>query len=659
MTTGGNAGRGRRVLSLATGVFMLVLVGTVLLELSTGTPPTFWHWVLLIVGGSLLAAAATLPRWNWRVPDWVRWRRALAWLSIAVVVIGGAAVLVVFVRDPYGPVLVWWRGCPRPVELRVATSPESLAPFQEVADSYERSTAADHGGCQTVNLFVYAVPFEGGGAGLLTSLPGGWPDEQALIRWPRPDVWLADSGFEVARLRAEVTGELVRLVGQREIGWTPLVVGVPPGVAGSLSERRTELSWVQVLGLMLPDRQPRFDLVRPAPGVSVAGKATISAIYANAELDHGEIERRIAVSLDRGAYPQGDELAVLCRHRQRTDHEAAPTAVVLSEQAMIRFNQGHPPGTGCVPPAVAGGTAAAGAPVAAQVSLTAIYPTDTVGMRRQFVRLDWTDSAGPQEGAAAAFGGWLDSAAGGEVLQQVGLRSGHVPLADPIGEQWGALPFGTWDEPDHLAVLDDLAAYQDANRPGRVLVVLDTSGSMAEPVDRERSRFDEAAGAVLATLDRMTTDDEFGLWAFPDPRGGGAVRQLVPIGAGDDLARRRGLTEAALAEATVEGGTPLFDALAEALLEVGDTSDQLVTAVVVLTDGNDTVSRTSAGDLVGEVSREGSPRVFVIATGAATCDSDLREITAASGGLCRVARADSLDGALADFVGVLWGGDGG
>jgi hypothetical protein len=666
MTTGGNAGRGRRVLGLAIGMFTLVLVGTVLQQLSTGTPPTVWHWLLLVVGGCLLAVAATLPRWTWRKPDWVkvRWRRALAWLSIAVVVVVAGGVLVVFVRDPYGPVMVELRGCPRPVELRVATSPESLAPFQEVADAYERWTAADHRGCQTVNLFVYAVPFDGGGAGLLASLPGGWPDEQALIRWPRPDVWLADAGFEVAQVRSEVSGELVRLAGQRDIGWTPVVVGIPPVAAEWLSERRTELSWLLVLGMTVEEREQRFELVRPDPDASVVGKAAITPIYANAELDHGEIERRIALALDRGAYPQGDELALLCRHRQREDHAERATAVVVSEQALVRFNQGHSPGAECVPPSATGGMAA-GDPITddivAQSWLTAVYPTDTVVLRRQFVRLDWTDSASPQDQAAEEFGVWLDSADGGRVLQRIGLRSDHVPLGDPIGEESGALAFGTWDEPDHDVVSKDLLEYRKAYRPARVLVLLDTSGSMAEPVDQASSRFDQAAGAVLGTLDRMTTADEFGLWAFPDQRRGDAVRQLVPVGAGDNADERRQLTQQAIdgiknnEERELVGGTPLFDALGEALREVGDTTEELATAIVVITDGDDTESRTSAADLVVAVSGEESPRVFVIATGAATCDSDLRAITTTSAGLCRVVTADSLDGALADFVSVLWG----
>ena len=73
-----------------------------------------------------------------------------------------------------------------------------------------------------------------------------------------------------------------------------------------------------------------------------------------------------------------------------------------------------------------------------------------------------------------------------------------------------------------------------------------------------------------------------------------------------------------LEQAAPSGKTPLFDATAEGVVELGPSDDTAVTKLIVVTDGEDTTSTRGPDDLLA-VAREGKVRVFVITIEGTSC----------------------------------------
>jgi Mg-chelatase subunit ChlD len=131
------------------------------------------------------------------------------------------------------------------------------------------------------------------------------------------------------------------------------------------------------------------------------------------------------------------------------------------------------------------------------------------------------------------------------------------------------------------------------------------------------------------------------------------VRPLVPLG-------KRDKETAATALSTVQptGGTPLHTAILDSLDRVGANDAEHVSAVIALTDGEDTTSAQTRQDVVDAVRQRGI-RVFVIAVGDASCAAHgLAAITDASGGECRDSTTDTLGDDLAALFRKVWGGTG-
>jgi VWFA-related protein len=138
-------------------------------------------------------------------------------------------------------------------------------------------------------------------------------------------------------------------------------------------------------------------------------------------------------------------------------------------------------------------------------------------------------------------------------------------------------------------------AYFSAERvPASVGIVLDTSGSMAG--DKIR--------AARAALDRfldelLDRDDEIFVYRFSD------LPELVQEWTEDRRALARTL------EGLIPGGgTAMYDAVAEAI-PVADTGRHRKKAVVLISDGNDTASRTRLGTL-RQLIRESEAMVYAI-----------------------------------------------
>src|SRR5690606_25858816 len=149
--------------------------------------------------------------------------------------------------------------------------------------------------------------------------------------------------------------------------------------------------------------------------------------------------------------------SMLCRYRALAGISPVTTAILTEEEVRdfnaLRLGSGIRCGN-------------------AETALVPFYPEDTLLMRRSFVRLDWGDRLGRQVRQADRFGDWLVHGDGRELLE--------VTAEEP--EPVGATEVGT--EPDSALVERVESKRRQVNPKGRILVLLDTSGSMEQSAGR-------------------------------------------------------------------------------------------------------------------------------------------------------------------------------
>ena len=635
---------------------MLGALGTALAALGTGKPQSAWDWLMLcagsLLGGGAVGVIGILVTGLFdRLLIWagvgVAKLRALTTIrTVTTVVVASLLTLGVYMGTPpaVAGVQSWLHGCPFPAELRVLTSPEELRAVTAWASAYQRSTADADGGCPTVNPYVYAAALDE----TMRALETSWQLNALRDIGPRPDVWLPDSTWEVAQVRAQpgLPGVVVPLVDDGPLAYSPIVLAVPTdAVDPDPQARQKEATWDELFNRV----QTRgWGLVRPDPAKSVVGAFANVALYQDpGRVD--ELEHLIDVSLDRGSYPLGDSDDLLCRLRHAAAESGGSrltTAVITTEQAMVRFNQGGPLGSGCP----LSGDSLPGPPL-----LHALYPTDRTSLDHPFVRFDWSDTNAAQSRAAEEFGRWLRSDEGKRELVSAGLRPPRYQVEAPLTEDYGAFPAAiVGGLPDGKAVETAQKLYVNQHRPARVLVAVDASGSMGRAAGGQSgTRFQAAATGIRTALDRLRSQDEYELWAFSTSLGRDGYWRLVPTGAGN-ASTRAASTTAALAGVELGGGTPLYATIAAGVGELSWSGEEASRALVVLTDGHDT-SGSDGSETVAAVHGK-KVRVFVVAIGEASCAGLIATLTADTGGDCRPATPATLNAVLIRFFETLRGG---
>lgn len=565
-----------------------------------------------------------------------------------------AVVVVTVVAAPTVVARIWPPACPQPVELRVLTTPDQLNALQPVARAFERATV-DRRGCPAANLYVYALPI----GEAVPAISEGWP-EWRLGQGPRPDVWLINSPLAAQQVIDRVgarSDPMVTMGSLAQVAMSPLVIGYP--TPGTPAWAANPSGWSEALSGALADN---WGFVRADP------EAFPSGLYARAAVLQSISGARVRVSIDLwersivqtmgdGAYRVDDEAGddvLLRQYEQQSGQDTELTAVIVTEQALARHNQRRAGDCRSDP------------------VLRAYYPTDTTYVVLEFAQFRWGDSAGsPQETVAAQFRDWLlNDVSGQQAVAEAGLRPVNNQLGGLITAGCGVDPAGPSRASRGVLSHQLLhrAATHEAPVRGRLLFLLDTSGSMKETVDTDGERIDRltlAGNAVTGALANMTGQDEFGLWEFPGEKG--AVAEVVrwqpapdPGGDSNYLDDLKSLTRRALSELAADGlTTPLFEAILAGIQGVApedDGAQDIVRALVVISDGKDTAGGPSPQQLIN-AAKEREVRVFVLAVGELSCAaSHLEEIAEQTGGVCRETTPATLGSALDRLVGGVWGG---
>jgi hypothetical protein len=253
----------------------------------------------------------------------------------------------------------------------------------------------------------------------------------------------------------------------------------------------------------------------------------------------------------------------------------------------------------------------------------------------------WAIMPGVTGDRARLAGELRDALAGTEYvadLATVGLRGpdGHSDFAALPG----APAIITPHEPDAAVVTRAVGTWLSLTRPGRMLAVVDVSGSMyiTVPTSQNRTRFEILIQAARQGLSLFDDAWQVGLWTFSTNLNPPLdYTEILPI---RSLAEQR--QQLLQATYTIQpkrnGGTGLYDTVLAAYKRVQQGWDpNVVNSVVVMTDGqNDDRNSITLEQLVASLQTVMDSRypVQVIAIGFGTDVSraELETITDATGG---------------------------
>src|SRR5215207_5624329 len=440
------------------------------------------------------------------------------------------------------------------------------------------------------------------------------------VMWsPASSLWGRLLNFEADRsLAADENPSIVR---------TPLVIAMWEPFARALGWPRKQLGFEQIIQLARSNQgfaefgHPefgRFKLVHTNPDFSTSGlSAVVAEYYAATGKKEGLTERDVSSSkarqivkdIERSIVHYGDTTLFIA-DQMRREGPGYASAVAMEEVTLLDFNRNR-------------GT---------QPKLVALYPPEgTFYSDNPFIVLDapWVRPA--QRQGAERFQQFLEDEITPELAAQSGFRPPSLddqPVA-PVSKENGADPA----QPKRVLglpeprVLDAVRrAWREDRKPASVLLVVDTSGSMAE-----ESRLERAKGGLRSFFRNVGRQDSVGLTIFSD-----RITPLIPVGPYRTGAPKLRQTVQNL---IADGGTAVYDATIEGFRTVrSGASPDRINAVVVLTDGEDTDSGASADDVVNAVRAQGDSddqvRVFTIAysAGAVGAAEALQKISEASGG---------------------------
>jgi Ca-activated chloride channel homolog len=538
--------------------------------------------------------------------------------------------------------------------LKVTASSEKAALLSAIAADYNKSGRTVGGGCADVQVTSKAS------GGATEALARGWKEQ---VDGPRPDVWSpASRSWTVLlqqRTAAQDKGDLVPAE-IPSIAQTPLVIAMPKPMAEALGWPDKELGWADVLALA---RDPKgwggkghaewgqFKLGKTNPQFSTSGlNATIGAYFA-ATGRSSDLSARDVADPKVVAYVKAIEGSVV--HYGDTTltflenlYQAAAagrgltyiSAVTVEEKSVWDYNQGNPSGD----PATLGQR---GKP---RVPLVAVYPKEgTLVSDNPYVVLsaEWVNDA--KKKAAADFLAFVTAPAQQKRFTDAAFRDAAGKPGAALTPANGALPAKQLAliDPPAPAVLDQVArSWEKLRKRARVLLVLDTSGSMGTAVPGGGgSKLELAQRAAVQAVTQLAPDDELGLWTFSTPGPGETrpYRELVPTGRVSAVLPAYQQKVRAL---VADGGTALYATTRDAVEQVRSTfARDRINAVVLLTDGKNEYSADNnlprlVTDIGGE-DTDTSVRVFPIAYGTAADLSILKQIAASS----RAAAYDASD----------------
>jgi Ca-activated chloride channel homolog len=435
---------------------------------------------------------------------------------------------------------------------------------------------------------------------------------------PLPDVWIPDSSAWLSTASTTADG------GRRVSAEAALSVASSPIVAAMRRDTATQLGW--------PGKQLGWN------GLLGARDGTLKVAITNAQTDGAGL---LAVSAQQqGVGTLSSGLLAFTRrvHIPRISEfqVQSPTSAVAAgffdaisaaEQDVLAYNKQQP-----------------------QQPLVAEYdPNETVSFDFPFIPL--TDAATgtiplDKKRDEAIVQARLMSAQGEREFAEAGFRTTTGRLDGPYRADQGvvAAPQPGLAPPLAATVRQVQATWPSLARRGRVLVVVDESGSMGARLSGSRlTKMQLAKQGLSAAVKAVAPDSDVGLWTFTSsPNRDYHVR--VPLGRVDDAVgaqqRRSALADAVDALDPVPGGgTGLYDTTLAAFRNASQNYGfGRLNAILIFTDGRneDDPGGIGLSSLLGEIRGEfedSQPvRILTFAYGQDADNLALARISHATGG---------------------------
>ncbi|MFF8883459.1 substrate-binding domain-containing protein [Streptomyces flaveolus] len=563
-------------------------------------------------------------RWPGRVGSGV-----LLLVFLAVVGIGSYR-LVATAGDPSA-------SCAPALELRVLTDPDLETTVRAAADAYltsEENTTGD--GCRRSGITVYSA----GAADTVAALrkrTGAWQeprdDDTNPQRdvGPQPDVWIPGSRADAARVAEGQDTDAVAVLepDDEAFAYSPIVLAVPQDIAAESLDERSGPPLNRMIDDLLA-RRADAEVRRPDPEFTDTGLLATVGLHATTGTGTGD-PRRAESRVAQPGPPSPTAADLLCA---LPDDDAVDdrTAALVPEFLMKS-------GVGC--------DSARRTPRMAQ------YPGDVPGLEPVFVRVRWQGAdrdEAARDDAAGRFRTWLTGERGREAFARDGFRSATgsralLDTTDVVGSVLRA-PSPLTESAGRDAMEASLEGYRGAGGPGRVLFLLDSSGSMAGRWEGPSG----GPGLLKQSLGGLGARDEYGVWAVYG-EDGDPYDTLLSFGRHARKDAERTIDRAAgVRDAQADPYRALRAALDD--MERRGADDERPGLIVYVTDDEDASRLT--GDRLDDVlalARAVRVPVAMVSLTGGGCDPgkpDAR-ISEASGGRCLDAD-DDLGAALHDEV---------
>ena len=544
--------------------------------------------------------------------------------------------------------------------VHLTASSEKAALLTQIAKDWAATNPKVDGTCARVQVASKAS------GGATDALARGWDE---AVDGARPDVWSPAASSWTGLLRQKTsTADKVDLIGDGKlpsIAATPLVIAMPKPMAAALGWPTKPLGWGDVLKLAQNPKgwasvnQPygAFTLGKTNPNFSTSGLNATIGTYVAATGTSSDLTltslaepavQTYAQAVEQAVVHYGDTTLTFLSNLQQADDKGLGldyiSAVAVEEKSVWDYNQGNP----------SGDPATLGKHAKPKVPLVAIYPKEGTLLSDSpyaVLKADWVTE--PIRKAAAAFLTYVQDDKAQAQFAKAAFRSfDNSPVAATTQDN-GLLPTEPKvvlnpPPPPVLAKVQSL--WSEQRKAARVLLVIDTSGSMSEGAGNGQTKLELAQAAALKALDQFGPRDDVALWQFSTP---GQNRpepyaELVPF---TPIAQGKAALRAKIAGLRPQGGTALYATTRKAfsVMSASAKADR-INAVVLLTDGrNEYPQDTDVDSLTRQLAPEDtsrSVRFFPIAYGTDADLPTLKKIAQAARG----AAYDASDPASIDKV---------
>jgi hypothetical protein len=544
-------------------------------------------------------------------------------------------------------------GCADPVELTVLVPVDGAAGFQDAVAEFNRVNV-DGDGCRKANVTAYSAPWPD----VEQAMAHGWapapedgkagvaPFEPLRDVGPRPHLWIAETRTQVDlaadRLGdSQVQYQVFAPDDAVPLGRTPLVLAVPDAVLEAGFNDRAKTTG-RPLDELITELRQDYDtqVLRSDPTVSASSLLFFRALYGSESAP--VMENQLAdAAAELGIALAPSDTDLLCEVT-RTQGENPSAAVLTTEAALARYNSGQSLGDDCA------------LTDDVRSGLVPVYGSHLGALDFQAVTLDWSDDPWSDKRAAVAadLRAWLierwnpmdmgvrsEDYAGEEIKGDDGFETEFAVAADPLGA-------------DEFTALQDV--YGQIRPPTTVLLAIDHSGTMDEPVGGGRTRFQLATDGVVTALDYLgvNVEDKAALWTFPVAGSASHAEVFgMTTAPGDDVADQLAATE-------TSNGVDLHQTVVDGLAELeaaGD--DEGSSAMVVLTDGADVDRSETTAAAVRTALADARASLYLIAVGEASCRSaTFADLTVDSRVTCLEADEQQITATFDSLFNQLWSG---